>query len=171
MAYQDDLDEDELSPDLRNDILLSFNLYKNDSGKIAKLKLRSMLFSFVMYKSPPSEINDYIEEQTSPEQELFTFEEVCKLVQYKIKAAKEKEAEELFNYLTSNKQELTKDKIKKAFDDNQIGLTEEEIKEMIQFMVEKEPDIESYENEETTKADEKLTVNKDSFKAFYTDIK
>ena len=35
---------EELSIDLKNDIELAFNLFKNENNKINKLKLRTMLF-------------------------------------------------------------------------------------------------------------------------------
>ena len=46
----------EMSIDIKNDILLAFNLYKNENDKINKLKLRTLLFSFVMYKNSAEEI-------------------------------------------------------------------------------------------------------------------
>src|SRR5688500_7419273 len=62
---------DEMSEDLKNDLLLAYNLYKNDEGKINKLKLRTLLFSFAMYKSSPKDINDFISEYY-PKQDEFT---------------------------------------------------------------------------------------------------
>jgi hypothetical protein len=70
---------DELTEDLKNDLILAFNLFKNEEGKVNKLKLRTLLFSFAMYKSAPKDINDYISEYY-PKQEEFTFEQLCKLV-------------------------------------------------------------------------------------------
>ena len=86
--------EEEMSVDLKHDIQLGFNLFKNEKNQINKLKLRTLLFSFVMYKSSSGDINQFIEEQTSPDKEFFTFDEVCKLVNFKIKVAKDKEADE-----------------------------------------------------------------------------
>ncbi|MCQ2821491.1 MAG: hypothetical protein MJ252_29895 [archaeon] len=188
MAYQYEEEEDsivdELSPDMKHDILLAFNLYKNDAGKITKLKLRSMLFSFVMYKTSPNEINEYIERQTAPDQELFSYEEVCRLVQIKFKKAKEKEADEIFSYLSSNKSELTKAKIKKAFEDNGVQMNEEEIKEMMQFMINTEKEAEYNEEEEQQQEgsetdsnkgkeeeEKNIVVSKGAFRKFYTNGK
>ena len=89
----------EMSIDIKNDILLAFNLYKNENEKINKLKLRTLLFSFVMYKNSAEEINKYIENQTKIDQEEFDFDEVCEMVNLKLKASKEKEADEVFNYI------------------------------------------------------------------------
>ena len=57
-------DNIELPIDVKNDLLLAFNLYKNENNKINKLKLRTILFSFVMYKYSSSEINEFIESKT-----------------------------------------------------------------------------------------------------------
>jgi hypothetical protein len=70
---------EEISEDLKNDLLVAFNLYKNEEGFISKLKLRTLLFSFAMYKSAPKDINDYIAE-FFPKQEQFTFDNLLKLV-------------------------------------------------------------------------------------------
>lgn len=70
---------EEISEDLKNDLLVAFNLYKNEEGLISKLKLRTLLFSFAMYKSAPKDINDYIAEYF-PKQEEFTFDNLLKLV-------------------------------------------------------------------------------------------
>lgn len=70
---------EEISEDLKNDLLVAFNLYKNEEGLISKLKLRTLLFSFAMYKSSPKDINDYISEYF-PKQEEFTFDNLMKLV-------------------------------------------------------------------------------------------
>ena len=55
----------EIPADIKDDIKLAFDLYKNENNKINKLKLRTMLFSFIMYKSSPSEINEYIDSKKS----------------------------------------------------------------------------------------------------------
>lgn len=70
---------EEISEDLKNDLLVAFNLYKNEEGFISKLKLRTILFSFAMYKSAPKDINDYIAEYF-PKQEEFSFDNLMKLV-------------------------------------------------------------------------------------------
>ena len=41
-------EENEMPLDIKNDIQLAFNLYKNENNKINKLKLRTIIFSFVM---------------------------------------------------------------------------------------------------------------------------
>lgn len=73
----------EISDDLTNDLLVAFNLYKNEEGLINKLKLRTLLFSFAMYKSSPKEINEYIA-YYFPKKELFSYENLIKLVAYKL---------------------------------------------------------------------------------------
>ena len=78
-------EENEIPSDLKNDIQLAFDLFKNEKEKISKLKLRTLLFSFVMYKNSASDINNYIEEQINPEQEEFSFNEVCDFVNLKLK--------------------------------------------------------------------------------------
>ena len=54
-------DKDEIPFELKNDIKIAYDLFKNESNKITKLKLRTLLFSFIMYKYSASEINEYIE--------------------------------------------------------------------------------------------------------------
>ena len=73
----------ELPIDVKNDLQLAFNLYKNENNKINKLKLRTILFSFVMYKGSSSEINEFIETKTLKEKEYYTFDDVCDLVKEK----------------------------------------------------------------------------------------
>ena len=73
----------EISDDLRNDLLVAFNLYKNEEGFINKLKLRTLLFSFAMYKSSPKEINDYIAYYYQ-KKDQFSYENLIKLVSYKL---------------------------------------------------------------------------------------
>ena len=57
----------EIPDDIKKDIKLTLDLYKNENNKINKLKLRTLLFSFVMYKLSPSDINAYIDSKTSKE--------------------------------------------------------------------------------------------------------
>ena len=47
-------EKQELPVDIKNDLQLAFNLYKNENNKINRLKLRTILFSFAMYKSSSS---------------------------------------------------------------------------------------------------------------------
>lgn len=156
--------DDDMSADMKNDILLAFNLFKNENNKINKLKLRTMLFSFVMYKQSSGEINRFIEEETSPSQEFFTFDEVCSLVKYKLRAAKEKESDEIFNYFNVGKSEncnkLTEHDIEKAFANYEIDMKPEEIKEMMRFM---NGDFEGKDKDSSVK------VTRAQFKKFYTD--
>ena len=74
---------EEMSEVLKSDILMAFNFFKNEHGLITKLKLRTLLYSFVFYKCPIKEINDYINDYYSNKQE-FTYEEVYKLVYSKL---------------------------------------------------------------------------------------
>ena len=53
-----------------------------------------------MYKSAAKDINDYINDYY-PKKDDFTYEETLILVNNKIKNAKEKEADELFNMIQS----------------------------------------------------------------------
>ena len=126
-----------------------------------------MLFSFVMYKSSPSNINKYIEENSSSEKEYFTFDEVCELIQAKNKIAKEKEADEIFNYLAGNKQYLTKNRIIEEFKDKKIGMTEDEIKEMFNYIMHK--DYQNDNNSNVTTPSN--TITRDDFRNFYTFFK
>jgi uncharacterized protein YneF (UPF0154 family) len=131
----EDNQEEEMSVDVKHDIKLAFNLYKNEKNQINKLKLRTILFSMVMYKSSASDINQFIEEQTSPEKEWFNYDEVCKLVKLKHKFAKEKEAEEVYNFLCGNAHKLTEESIKAGFDAYGVGVSAEEIQEMMKYMI------------------------------------
>jgi uncharacterized protein YneF (UPF0154 family) len=131
----EDNQEEEMSVDVKHDIKLAFNLYKNEKNQINKLKLRTILFSMVMYKSSASDINQFIEEQTSPEKEWFNYDDVCKLVKLKHKFAKEKEAEEVYNFLCGNAHKLTEESIKAGFDAYGVGVSVEEIQEMMKYMI------------------------------------
>ena len=161
--------EEEMSSDLKHDIQLGFNLFKNDKNQINKLKLRTLLFSFVMYKSSSGDINQFIEEQTSPDKEFFTFEEVCKLVNFKIKLAKDKEADEAFNYLSAGKNDqhyITEHDIEKGFEAYAIDASPDEIKEMMKYMI---GNTEDQANKTTSTTGAKLKVNKTQFKKFFTE--
>ena len=82
---------------------------------------------------------------------------------YKIKNAKDKEADEVFSYMASGKNEnyLTESEITKAFQGFEIDASEKEIKEMMKFIV----------GEEKEGSNEKIKVSKEQFKKFYTDNK
>ena len=114
-------EENEIPLDVKNDVQLAFNLFKNEKNKVNKLKLRTILFSFVMYKFSASDINSFIE-NVMGDKELFSFEDVCDLVNMRLQDAKEREAEELFNNL-ENKNEnakLKKGDLIEAFHNNGI---------------------------------------------------
>ena len=166
----------EMSIDIKNDILLAFNLYKNENNKINKLKLRTLLFSFVMYKNSAEEINKYIENQTKPEQEEFDFDEVCEMVNLKLKASKEKEADEVFNYICQKNDNhfLRENDFVRAFKNNEIDISLKEIKEMMKFIAnhknqneEDEKDEENFECNEEEEEKEIEKVSKAQFKGFY----
>ena len=161
--------EEEMSVDLKHDIQLGFNLFKNEKNQINKLKLRTLLFSFVMYKSSSGDINQFIEEQTSPDKEWFTYEDVCKLVQFKIKNAKEKESDEVFNYLSSGKNDqhyISESDIQKGFEAYAVGASPEQVKEMMKYMIGNKEDP---ANQTNSTSGMKLKVNRGQFKKFFTE--
>ena len=43
-------EQKEIPLDIKNDIKLAFDLYKNENNKINKLKLRTLLFFFFFFK-------------------------------------------------------------------------------------------------------------------------
>ena len=94
---------EELTEDMKNDLYLGFNLMKNNREKLSKLKLRSLLFNFAMYKSSPSDINEFINENY-PKQEEFSYEELLNLVLIKFSTIKEREVEDTWNLFANNKQ-------------------------------------------------------------------
>ena len=116
-------DNSEIPLDIKNDIQLAFNLYKNENNKINKLKLRTILFSFVMYKFSASDINEFIESRTLKEKELYTFDDLCDLVKEKLLESKERDADELYNYII-NRNDTKKDKNKNGKDTNSNNKTE-----------------------------------------------
>ena len=73
----------DMSEEYKNDLLIAFNLYKNDKNIISKTKLRTILFSFLMYKSSAKEINEYINDNFK-KQEEFTFDDLYKLINQKM---------------------------------------------------------------------------------------
>jgi hypothetical protein len=70
---------EEMSDDLKNDLEIAFDIFKNEHNKLTKLKLRTLLFSFAMYKSSAKDINDYILENLDKKDD-YTFEDLHKLV-------------------------------------------------------------------------------------------
>ena len=182
-------EENEIPSDLKNDIQLAFDLFKNEKEKISKLKLRTLLFSFVMYKNSANEINNYIEQQINPEKSEFSFDEVCELVNLKLKNSKLKESDEIFSYITSYKND--NDNIKcndllQAYKNYEIDVNEDDIKEMMQYMNEdhyqknkklnENEEIDENENENNNENKElskeiPSKISKSQFRKFYINLK
>ena len=160
-------DNIELPIDVKNDLLLAFNLYKNENNKINKLKLRTILFSFVMYKYSSSEINEFIEAKTLEDKEYYTFDDVCDLVKEKLTESKSRESDELFDYIVSNKNKnseinkMTKKQLMNAFEENEIHIEPNEIEEMLEYM-NKDEATQEEENEEDEEKNKiyKIITNK-----------
>ena len=168
-------DNIELPVDVKNDLKLAFNLYKNEFNKINKLKLRTILFSFVMYKYSSSEINEFIESKTLNDKEFYTFDDVCDLVKEKLTDSKSRESDELFDYIMSKKNNktdnnrITKDQLSEAFKDNDIIIEQNEIDEMLEYM-NKDEAVEEEENEEEEddmKNKKYNDVGRNEFKKFF----
>ena len=155
----------EIPADIKNDIKLAFDLYKNENNKINKLKLRTLLFSFIMYKSSPSDINDYIDSKESNGKELYSFEDVCDLINDRLEEAKESDADELYDYIVNNKNDsskISKKQISNAFSSCNIDVDEKEIDRMIDYIKHRKKG----ENEEN-KGKESNYVDRGEFKEFY----
>ena len=152
----DKIDVSELSEDLKDDLLISFNLFKNDKGKVNRLKFRTLLFSSAMYKSSPKDINDFINEYC-PKQELFSYEDLLNLVTIKLKTLKEKESDDLFNYINGGKgiNSISKPDLEKVFRNNNLEITEKELNEMISYI----------SNQDKTISED--MINREEFKKFY----
>ena len=157
-------DKDEISFELKNDIKIAYNLFKNESNKITKLKLRTLLFSFIMFKSSAGEINKYIEDTISPSQELFDLDELYLLIKLKLKEAKEKEADELIYAINGNEtSEIVKESdFLKTLQKHKIDMNEKDVKEMFQYM---NDDINEEINNNTNKKESTITTEK--LKNFY----
>ena len=178
-------EEVEMPLDIKTDVQLAFNLMKSENNTINKLKLRTLLFSFIMYKYSANEINEYIESKTTPNQEIFTFDEVCFLINDKLKEARERESDELFNYIAKNKAESSKigrNDLSKIFKNYELGIEDEELDKMMDYMLKKNEsehgEIYAEENEdefEEKKKDDKNKnakfVTRSQFKKFYTETK
>ena len=177
-------EETDIPLDIKNDIELAFNLYKNENNKINKLKLRTILFSFIMYKYSASDINEFIESRTLKEKELYNFDDVCDLVKEKLNESKERDSDELFNYIVNNKEKnkMTKKQLVEAFKGNDIDVDEKEIDKMLDYMrrknLEEEEDQEEKEKEKEdgeSQNKNKETLGKDitrnQFKQFYVEQK
>ena len=163
-------EKQELPVDIKNDLQLAFNLYKNENNKINRLKLRTILFSFVMYKSSSSEINEFIASKTASDKEYYSFDDVCDLVKEKFKESKSKESDELFDYIVNSKNNksenniMTKKQLMNAFEENEIHLEQSEIDEMLEYMNKNEVD-EDKENKKNKKFND---VGRYEFKQFFT---
>ena len=178
-------EEVEMPLDIKTDIEIAFNLMKNENNKINKLKLRTLLFSFVMYKYSAYDINKYIETKTTPNQEIFTFDEVCYLINEKLKEARERESDELFNYIAKNKGEsgkMSNKDLEKIYKNYELGVDVKELDKMIEYMIKKsesENDVlyveENEDEDEEQKKDDKHKkikyVTRNQFKKFYTETK
>ena len=158
-------DKDELPFDLKNDIKISFDLFKNENNKITKLKLRTLLFSFIMFKSSASDINKYIEEKISPTQQLFELDDVYDLIKLKLREAKMKEANELLNFVNGNNSSdiIKESDLSKAFQKYKIDISDKEVKEMFMYM------NEDYENDINNSDKKDFSVSTEKFKNFYID--
>ena len=175
-------EQKEIPLDIKNDIKLAFDLYKNENNKINKLKLRTLLFSFIMYKSSPSDINEYIDSKLSNEKELYSFDDVCDLINEKLDESKEKDADELYDYIANNKNnngKINKNQIKNAFESCDINLDEKEIDKMIYYIKNRkikgeEAKGENGDNEELKKqksGKKNIGITRDEFREFYVEQK
>ena len=184
----------EMPLDIKTDLKIAFDFMKNETNTINRLKLRTLVFSFVMYKYSAKEINEYIEEQMkdlgmSDDQENFTFEELCAIISPRLEEAKERESDELFNYISSKKNyvnKISKKELENIFSNYKLGIEEEDLNKMINYMVsndefgqnneqlseENEEDEEEIKIEESIKKKKKInSVTREQFKKFYTEKK
>ena len=184
----------EMPLDVKTDLKIAFDFMKNETNTINRLKLRTLVFSFVMYKYSAKEINEYIEEQMkdlgmSDDQENFTFEELCAIISPRLDEAKERESDELFNYISSKKNyvnKISKKELENIFSNYKLGIEEEDLNKMINYMVsndefgqnneqlseENEEDEEEIKIEESIKKKKKInSVTREQFKKFYTEKK
>ena len=154
-------DKNEIPFDLKNDIKLAFELFKDENNKINKLKLRTLLFSFIMFESSAADINKYIEDKITPTQQSFDLDDVYDLVKDKLKEAKTKEANELLTFINGidSAGKVKESDLIKAFQKHKIDINNEEIKEMFYYM--------NDNNENINKDKKDLTVSTNKFKYFY----
>ena len=148
------------------------------NNKINKLKLRTLLFSFIMYKYSASDINQFIESRTFKEKELYSFDDVCDLIKEKLIESKERDSDELFNYIVNNKNEnskMSKAQLQEAFKSNDIDVDEKEIDKMMEYMKKKQfeesEENENPEDEEKKKATLSKDITRNQFKQFYVEQK
>ena len=184
----------EMPLDVKTDLKIAFDFMKNETNTINRLKLRTLVFSFVMYKYSAKEINEYIEEQMKDlgmpdDQENFTFEELCAIISPRLEEAKERESDELFNYISSKKNyvnKISKKELENIFSNYKLGIEEEDLNKMINYMVsndefgqnneqlseENEEDEEEIKIEESIKKKKKInSVTREQFKKFYKEKK
>ena len=156
-------DKDEIPFELKSDIKIAFDLFKNETNKINKLKLRTLLFSFIMFKCTAGEINRYIEETISPTQEFFTLEELYLLIRLKLTEAKLNEANELIYSINGNdtSEVVKQSDFLKALQRHKIDMNETEVNEMFQY-------INGNIDEENNSSNKKQnTVSTENLKNFY----
>ena len=179
--------KNEIPPDVKNDVQLAFDLFKNEKNKVNKLKLRTILFSFVMYSESASKINDFIK-SVMGDKELFSFEDVCDLINSKLQESKENDAKELFKYITltdrreniddkENEDEylknikMSKNNLADRFKESNINVDPEEIDKMVKYMLKFENnennEEENQENAERKKTSKGNSISIDQFKEFY----
>ena len=183
----------EMPLDIKTDLKIAFDFMKNEKNTINKLKLRTLIFSFVMYKYSAKEINEYIEDQMKelgmPEdQENFTFDELCTIISDRLEEARERESDELFNYIASKKtyvDKITKRELENIFDNYKLGVDKEDLEKMMNYMAnsdeteqneellveENEEDEEENKIEEIKKKKKINSVTREQFKKFYTEKK
>ena len=154
-------DKDEIPFELKNDIKMAFDLFKNENNKITKLKLRTLLFSFIMFKSSASEINKYIEDTLSPKQELFDLDDLNLLIKLKLKEAKFKEANELIYAISGNENsDIVKESdFLRVLQKHKIDMNEKEVKEMFQYI--------NGEEEFNKSSKKESTVSSENLRNFY----
>ena len=159
-------EKDEIPFELKNDIKIAFDLFKNENNKITKLKLRTLLFSFIMFRSSAGEINRYIEETISPNQEFFDFDEFSLLIKLKLKEAKLKEANELLYAINGNEtSEMVKESdFLKLLQKHKIDMNENDVKEMFQF-------INGDEGDNKNSGKKEGIISSENFRNFYFDFK
>lgn len=115
-----------------------------------------------MYKSGSGEINQFIEEQTSEDQEFFTYDEVCRMINFKLRSAKEKESDELFGFIASNKNDtyLSEKELAKAYKTFELEANDKDIKEMVRYIL-----------GDSNESSGNIKVSKEQFTKFYSDTK
>ena len=179
----------EMPLDIKTDIKMAFDFMKSENNTINKLKLRTLIFSFVMYKYSAKDINDYIDDKLSemgiPEdQENFTFDEVCALINEKLDEARERESDELFDYISSRRiqrDKITKKELENIFQNYKLGVEDEDLDKMMNYMVNNDESEQNEENEDDEDEEIKISTNKkkkkinsvtrEQFKKFYTEKK